>query len=139
MIRKPNCRYIFFGACLLFLMCTADTAVFGHSINGVKKKNSMKDYYNSQNQVTGLVTNEKGVPLADVTVTVKGSAKGTATDSKGNYSIEVGKGQSLVFSYIGYEEQEIKYTGQRVINEQLNVSYKSLNDIVAIGYGTTTK
>jgi len=139
MIRKPNCRYILFGACLLFLMCTADTAVFGHSINGVKKKNSMKDYYNSQNQVTGLVTNEKGVPLADVTVTVKGSAKGTATDSKGNYSIEVGKGQSLVFSYVGYEEQEIKYTGQRVINVQLNVSYKSLNDIVAIGYGTTTK
>src|SRR6185312_7115068 len=118
MIRKPNCRYIFFGVCLLFLMCSADTAVFGHSFNGVKKKHSIKDYFNAQNQVSGLVTNEKGRPLADVTVTVKGTATGTATNSKGNYSIQVEDGQSLVFSFIGYEEQEIKYTGQRVINVQ---------------------
>ncbi len=140
MIKKPNCRLIFFGACLIIVNSLAVPAVFGHSITGVKKKSLAKNYLNQQSQVKGMVTDEDGTSLAGVSVLIKGTSLGTTTDSKGNYTLEAKKGQTVVFSIVGYETREIVYNGQAHLNVQLSVTSKSLNEVVVnVGYGTQKK
>ncbi len=77
--------------------------------------------------VTGRVTDEVGVGFPGVNVTVKGSARGTATDNEGNYQVLVPNGQAvLVFSSVGYLSQEVAVGSQTQVNVQLAVDTKSL-------------
>ena len=69
--------------------------------------------------VTGQVTDEQGEPLIGVTVKVMGATNGSVTDFDGNYSVSVGKGSSLEFSYIGYKPTTVKVT-----KEAINVTLK---------------
>lgn len=65
--------------------------------------------------VTGTVTQASdGEPMIGVSVLVKGTTTGTATDIDGNYSIKADEGQTLVFSYVGCKPQEIKVTSSRI-------------------------
>ncbi len=89
--------------------------------------------------VTGTVMDPKGNPLAGVTVTVKGTLITTATDEKGNFSINVKQNQLLQFSAIGFESQELVFNNQPRIELTLNSTFSKLDDIVVVGYGTTTK
>jgi len=90
--------------------------------------------------VTGTITDNTGEPLPGVTVQIKGSSTGTATDVDGNYSLQVpGTDAVLVFSFIGYETQEITVGDQRVINITLNETTQDIDDVIVIAYGTTTK
>jgi len=61
---------------------------------------------NVQQQITGTVVDSKGFPLVGVTVLVKGTQRGVATDFDGNYSIEAEAGEALVFSYLGFVDAE---------------------------------
>ncbi|HCC70472.1 MAG TPA: TonB-dependent receptor [Bacteroidales bacterium] len=91
-------------------------------------------------RVTGTITDNTGEPLPGVTVQIKGSSTGTATDVDGNYSLQVpGTDAVLVFSFIGYETQEITVGDQRVINISLNETTQAIEDVIVIAYGTTTK
>ncbi|WP_341215101.1 SusC/RagA family TonB-linked outer membrane protein [uncultured Wocania sp.] len=93
-----------------------------------------------QNKLTGTVTEQStSIPLPGVNVVIKNTTTGTATDFDGNYQIEVNNGDVIVFSYVGYQTIEISYTGQTSLNVQLNEDAAQLNEIVIIGYGTTTK
>ena len=86
-------------------------------------------------RVTGTVTDrEQGEQLVGVSVLVKGTNTGTVTNIDGKYIIDVEKGQTLVFSYIGYETQEVKATST-VINVRLSASYNQLDETVVVGYG----
>src|SRR5215831_8205792 len=91
--------------------------------------------------VKGTVTDqEDGQPLTGVTVIVKGTSKGAATDLDGNYSIELAPGETtLVFSYIGYITQTVDVNGQEAVNVVLRPDVKLLNDVVVVGYGTQKK
>jgi TonB-linked SusC/RagA family outer membrane protein len=89
--------------------------------------------------VTGTVTDKQGNPLQDVSVKIKGSSTGTTTDKNGNFTINVEKGQVIEISFVGYSNQEITYTGQSNLVIQMDVGYQSMDEVVAIGYGTTTK
>ena len=60
--------------------------------------------------VSGVVTDDTSQPIPGVSVVVKGTATGTSTDFDGNYSISASNGDTLVFSYVGYEAQEIVVT-----------------------------
>ena len=87
--------------------------------------------------VTGHVTAE-GEPVIGVTVLVKGTSNGTVTDLDGNYSLQAPTGSTLVFSYVGYETQEVKISNQR----QIDVTMQSgilLKDVVVVGYGVQKK
>ena len=87
--------------------------------------------------VTGTVTSAAdGEPLIGATVMVKETKSGTTTDLDGKYSIRIVTGQSLVISYIGYEQKTVKYTGQPVINAELKPSAASLDEVIVVGYGT---
>ncbi|MBT8258428.1 MAG: SusC/RagA family TonB-linked outer membrane protein [Bacteroidia bacterium] len=88
--------------------------------------------------VSGVVSDATG-PLPGVNVLVKGTTNGTQTDFDGNYTIEnLSSGEVLVYSFIGYASQEITYTGQATINVTLQEDATTLDEVVVIGYGTTT-
>lgn len=61
--------------------------------------------------VKGIVKDQKGEPLIGVSILVKGTTNGTASDFDGNFALDAKKGDVLVFSFIGFKSQEIAYTG----------------------------
>ena len=90
-------------------------------------------------KVTGTVTGASGEPLSGVTVNVKGTAVATSTDNNGNFTITVPEKGTLVFSYIGYQTQEVAVNGQAVITAKLAPSTRALDEVVVIGYGQASK
>ena len=90
--------------------------------------------------VSGKVTDATdGSLLPGVTIAVKNTTTGTVTDADGKFSIKVKKDAVLVFSYVGYQAQEITVTEQKNLEISLSVGTKSLNEIVVIGYGSVKK
>jgi len=90
--------------------------------------------------VTGRVTDENGEGLPGVTILLKGTAVGTATDFSGNYSLNVPDGAgTLVVSFIGYQTQEVAINNQTSLNITLSPDAKALAEVVVIGYGTQEK
>jgi len=63
--------------------------------------------WGQKKMVTGKVTDEKGASIPGVTIQVKGTYTGTVTDLNGNYKIEVEDKDILIFSFVGYNKQEI--------------------------------
>ncbi|MCC9136683.1 SusC/RagA family TonB-linked outer membrane protein [Pontibacter silvestris] len=87
--------------------------------------------------VTGRVTDaETGTGLPGVTVVLKGTTTAAPTGADGNYTINVSDGTgTLVFSYIGYESQEVPINNRSTIDVQLGTDAKALEEVVVIGYG----
>ncbi|XLS29633.1 SusC/RagA family TonB-linked outer membrane protein [Flavobacteriaceae bacterium M23B6Z8] len=86
--------------------------------------------------ITGQVTTN-GNPLPGVNVVVKGTSIGQNTDFDGNYTIQVPENSNtLVFSYVGFNTQEITIGDQTVINVSMTENVTALEDVVVIGYGT---
>ena len=93
-------------------------------------------------KVTGTVTDATdGEPLIGASVMIKEKpGSGVATDLDGNYSLDVNPGQTLVVSYIGYKKAEKKVTaGTSTLNFALESTAETLQEVVAIGYGTVKK
>lgn len=91
--------------------------------------------------VTGKVIDaESGEPLPGVSIVLKGTTRGVTTDSQGGYSINVVNPNSvLVFSYVGYESQEIPVGNRTNLTISLRSDSKSLNEVVVVGYGEVKK
>ncbi|MEW4924878.1 TonB-dependent receptor [Algibacter sp. 2305UL17-15] len=97
-------------------------------------------YIFGQTSLTGTVTEQStSIPLPGVNVVIKGTSTGTATDFDGNYTIEVNNGDVIVFSYVGYQSQEITFSGQTTLDVQLTEDAAQLEEIVIIGYGSVKK
>ena len=88
--------------------------------------------------VTGQVTDENNAPILGATIVVKGTNQGAVTDVAGNYSITTNKGKTLVFSFLGYEKQEI-IVNSSVLNVKLKPVVTSLTECVVVGYGAQKK
>src|SRR5690606_1515995 len=92
------------------------------------------------NEVTGTVKDDRGEPLPGVNVMIKGTQTGTSTDATGRFSIRVTQENAvLIFSFVGYQTQEITPGSQRVLDVTLLPDQKSLEEVVVIGYGTQKK
>lgn len=89
--------------------------------------------------VNGKVTDEKGNPLPGVSVSVKGSNRGTIADESGNFSIDVKPGETLEFSIVGYKTYTVKVGNETTISVKLEPDAADLNTVVVIGYGTQKK
>ncbi len=140
MIKKLNCRIVFFSAGLLIFNVLAVSTTFSQSLTGVRTDFSTQNIFKPQNEVSGKVSDEEGNPLGGVSILVRGTTAGTSTDSKGNYNLQAASGQIIIFSIIGYETREIKYKGEDHLNVQLTLTSKSLNEVVVnVGYGTQKK
>ncbi|MFS4468623.1 SusC/RagA family TonB-linked outer membrane protein [Maribacter sp. 2210JD10-5] len=88
-------------------------------------------------EVSGTVSDASG-PLPGASVLEKGTTNGTQTDFDGNYTLSVGNSAILVVSYIGYKTVEVPVNGQSTINFTLEEDAEALEEVVIIGYGTTT-
>src|SRR5450432_3831593 len=90
--------------------------------------------------VTGKIIDDKGAAVQGATVSVKGAKGGTTTDVNGAFSITVPAGtKSLIVSSVGYTQQELSIANETTLNVSLVASSQSLNDVIVIGYGTTTR
>ena len=103
---------------LLIVMLLIGSLTFGQSIKGV-------------------VTDADG-SLPGVSITIKGTTTGVQTDFDGNYAINASQGDVLVFSYLGYTTEERSVGSQNVINVTMIQDRSELDEIVIIGYGSTT-
>ena len=91
--------------------------------------------------VSGKVTDANtGEELVGVTVMVKGTTVGITTDANGNYSLSVpDRNSTLVFSFVGYLQQEVPVEGRSTVNALLSVDVRALEEVVVVGYGTQKK
>jgi TonB-linked outer membrane protein, SusC/RagA family len=93
-----------------------------------------------QRVITGKVTTTDNEELPGVNIVIKGTTVGTVTDGSGNYSLSVPNNDAvLVFSFIGFVEQEIAAGSRSVINIVLEPAVQSLSEVVVIGYGEVRK
>lgn len=88
---------------------------------------------------SGLVVDENGQPMIGVQVKLEGATTGAITDADGNFTIKAKRGDVLIFSYVGYEQQKITYKGEKILAIKLLPSTEMLEDVVVIGYGKQKK
>jgi TonB-dependent starch-binding outer membrane protein SusC len=123
------CSYSFGKIALLAILLNLFTLSSG-------AKNTSPDYFKD---VSGKVLNPDGAPLSGATVTLKGTTIASVTKNDGSFSINVPDNISspvLVFSSVGYLDQQIEIDGRPTITVRLEVDTRRLNDVVVIGYGT---
>ncbi len=89
--------------------------------------------------VKGRVTDSQGNGIPGINILEKGTTRGVFSDSEGNYSIAVEKNAILVFSFLGYNKEEVSVEGKTTINVTMTESVRSLDEIIVIGYGTQRK
>ena len=90
--------------------------------------------------VKGKVVDKANEPLIGVAVNIKNTSQGSITDFEGNYSIQVNTENAvLVFSYIGYDKQEIKVGARNVIDVVMHEASIALDQVVVVGYGTSKR
>ena len=92
-------------------------------------------------KITGTITSASdGLPLPGVTIKVKGTTSGTATDIDGNYAINVdGENAVLIYSFIGYKTQEVSVNGRSVLDLAMEEDLSELGEVVVVGYGEQKK
>jgi TonB-linked SusC/RagA family outer membrane protein len=96
--------------------------------------------YSQGRSISGTVTSEGGEPLPGVNIFIKGTTSGTASDVNGKYTLNVPDNDAvLVFSYLGYLEEQVVVGNQSVINMKLIPNITSLDEVVVVGYGTMKK
>lgn len=89
-------------------------------------------------KISGKVT-AQGTPLVGVSVIVKGTTVGTATDIDGEYSLEVPNAQAVIqYSFLGYKTQE-RAASAKVINVSLIDNSNAIGEVVVLGYGASTR
>ncbi|MEA5461795.1 SusC/RagA family TonB-linked outer membrane protein [Arcicella sp. LKC2W] len=126
---------------------------FGRSVRqGVASKSLLKtalmaitmlvsiSIYAQDKTVSGKVTDKgDGSGMPGVSISVKGSNKGTQTDINGAYKIAAPANATLVFSFVGYGKQEVVVGARSELNVALVSENKALDEVVVVGYGTTTR
>jgi len=97
--------------------------------------------FSQERDIKGSVADkESGMPLLGVNVIIEGTTQGTTTDFDGNFILaSVQKDATLVFSYLGFKTLKIKWHGQTQFDVQLESDTESLDDVVVIGYGSSSK
>jgi TonB-linked SusC/RagA family outer membrane protein len=91
-------------------------------------------------KISGKVTDQTGAALPGVTVVVKGTTVGITTDTDGKFTLSLpAEAKTVVFSFIGMQTQEVAVEGKGTLNIMLKQETIGLDEVVAIGYGTTKK
>ncbi|SDQ50780.1 SusC/RagA family TonB-linked outer membrane protein [Flagellimonas zhangzhouensis] len=90
--------------------------------------------------ITGVVSEAAtGTPIPGVNILVKGTTNGVVTDFDGNYAIKAATGDVLIFSYVGFESQEIVVGSSSAIDVGMVEDTNELDEVVIIGYGSQKK
>ena len=86
--------------------------------------------------ISGMVTDDSGLPLPGVNIIIKGTSTGTQSDFDGNYTIEAATGQTLVYSYVGFETQEVVVGASNSINVTMQAG-STLDEVVVTALGVS--
>ncbi len=89
--------------------------------------------------VQGKVTDDSGGTIPGVSVTVRGTQRGTISNVDGAYSVNANSNAILVFSFLGYVSQEVPVNNRSTVNVSLKTDTKALEEVVVVGYGTQRK
>ncbi|TKK65117.1 TonB-dependent receptor [Ilyomonas limi] len=89
--------------------------------------------------IRGTVTDAGGKPIADVSVIVKGTGKGTTTNASGEFTIDAETGDILEFSIVGYKPVSVTVGNNASIAVQMQTDVSGLGEVVVVGYGTQKK
>lgn len=96
--------------------------------------------YAQQLTVTGTIKDESNLEMIGVNVVVKGTTtRATVSDVNGTFTLSVNKGETLVFSYIGYKTLEVPVGSQTILKIEMEPTVSELDEVVVIGYGTQAK
>lgn len=90
----------------------------------------------AQNNISGVVLDEFDDPLIGVSILVKNTTTGAITDIDGNYTLNASPNDTLVYSYLGYENIEIPIGGRQIIDVALMQQTSTLDEVIVVGYGT---
>ncbi len=94
----------------------------------------------SEKEINGVVMEaENGAPIPGVSIVVKGTTKGTATDLDGRFNLTVKDNDVLLVSFIGFSSQEVPVTGQTNFSIALKADIVGLDEVVVVGYGVQKK
>lgn len=91
----------------------------------------------AQTTITGTVIDENGEGIIGASIQIKGTTNGTITDFEGNFSLSCAEGSTLIFSYMGYETQEL--TASKQMRVTMKEDAEQLEEVVVIGYGSLSK
>jgi TonB-linked SusC/RagA family outer membrane protein len=93
----------------------------------------------NEKKVSGTITIQSGEALTGASITIKGTTHGVVSDEKGVFTITAPTNATLVFTHVGYKQQEVAVKNQSTINVVLEEEKNELTQIVVIGYGTVKK
>ena len=89
--------------------------------------------------VSGRITNDKGEPLAGVTVSVLGKSISATTQEDGRFTINASPKDALVITSVGYETAEVVVTAKTSLSITLTTKAATMNEVVVVGYGTQNR
>lgn len=116
-----------------------ETWYLNYARNTILNRSTYGVVSNSVRNVSGKILDDNGEPLPGVTVVVKGTTIGTATDLGGNYSLTLPNGAThLVISYVGYASKELPITSSK-ISTRLDPDVTELQEVVMTGYGVSNR
>jgi TonB-linked SusC/RagA family outer membrane protein len=96
-------------------------------------------FASAQQSVSGTVADPSGVPLPGVNVVIKGTNTGASTDFDGNFSIQAAETDVLIFSFVGFKDQEATVGNNTSFSISLEEEASFLDEIIVTGYGTQTR
>lgn len=113
-------------------------ALFLLPAKSIRASGSNNTYF-ADTTISGRITSPSGEGLAGVSISVKGSATGTATNKNGDFTLTVADNATIVISSVGFESQELRVAGQPSFSIALTPVSAALEQVVVIGYGTANK
>ena len=119
-------------------MGTAMAAPNADNMNAVQPTSVVAMAQQEKVTVTGVISDAMG-PMAGVNVIEKGTTNGTITDLDGKFTLNVEPNSTLVVSFIGYKNQEIKVGNQRNFTIKMSEDTQALEEVVVVGYGVQKK
>ncbi|MEM9672601.1 MAG: TonB-dependent receptor [Bacteroidota bacterium] len=138
---KPNCKVVLSLSLLITCLCYEAYSV---------PRNDLPERYveelaftktvalnaSTLEEVTGTITDENGEALIGATVSIKGTTRGTITDTEGKFTIDANEDDILVISFVGYTSKEVPVNNQTNFTVQLLPDSTQLQDVVVVAYGT---
>ncbi|MGH2645621.1 MAG: carboxypeptidase-like regulatory domain-containing protein, partial [Chitinophagaceae bacterium] len=88
-----------------------------------------------EHKIAGRVTSANGSGLPGITIQIKGTSTGTATDAQGQYELSAPSGATLIFSGIGYDTRNVQVNGRATVNVSMLLSNTQLNELVVTAFG----
>lgn len=133
LLKPLSIRYELVGRQVMLFRTDKSSSVSDETIPEPGQSEEARDMLAS---IKGRVTDEKGDGLPGVSVVVKGTSRGTTTNSAGRYELELGEGETtLIFSFVGYLSQEIHIGTRSELNVAMKIDTKALDEVVVVGYG----